>query len=302
MVPVWWPADDREFILKVADAVSAVLDPARFNARLDQYREASERVITADPVRVVEATARRVVLAQGEKSSVLHHLIWGGDLSAWGLANAVTRTAEDVPDYDRATELEAAGGRWRAGLVVRLPADAARQGGAAGADAGRRAVGGARCERPRGPRTAHFQERLKPQAPSAAEPDIFSAAAWRQHRAPGLDHAGEERAGRSGLTGGLWSVRAVSANGFYTTRRGQRAPTHARRTAIMRFCRNPLTSQGSPSPLFFSRRVRRPAERRPRPALVLAAAACRVQNGRRPASVVLGGSVCPPILTPRARP
>jgi hypothetical protein len=66
-----------------------------------------------------------------------------------------------------------AGGRWRAGLVVRLPADAARQGGAAGADAGRRAVGGARCERPLGPRTAHFEERLKPQAPSAAEPDIF---------------------------------------------------------------------------------------------------------------------------------
>jgi hypothetical protein len=33
------------------------------------------------------------------------------------VANAVTRTAEDAADYDRATELEAAGGR-----VIELPA------------------------------------------------------------------------------------------------------------------------------------------------------------------------------------
>jgi hypothetical protein len=39
-----------------------------------------------------------------------------GGVSAWGLANAVTRKAEDATDYDRATELEAAGGR-----VIELP-------------------------------------------------------------------------------------------------------------------------------------------------------------------------------------
>jgi hypothetical protein len=109
-------ADDRAFFLKVTDAVGALFDPARFTARLDQYRAAGERRIEADPVRVVEATARRLTLTEGEKSAVLQHLIRGGDLSAWGLANAVTRTAEGVPDYDRATELEAAGGR-----VIELP-------------------------------------------------------------------------------------------------------------------------------------------------------------------------------------
>jgi hypothetical protein len=96
-----------------------MFDPARFNARLDQYREASKRPIEADPVKVVEATARRLTLTDGEKTSVLQHLIRGGDLSAWGLANAVTRTAEDVPDYDRSTELEAAGGR----VIELAPAD-----------------------------------------------------------------------------------------------------------------------------------------------------------------------------------
>jgi hypothetical protein len=38
-------------------------------------------------------------------------------LSARRTANAVTRTGEDASDYDRATELEATGGR-----VIELPA------------------------------------------------------------------------------------------------------------------------------------------------------------------------------------
>jgi hypothetical protein len=31
-------------------------------------------------------------------------------LSQWGLVNAITRTSQDVTDYDRATELERLGG------------------------------------------------------------------------------------------------------------------------------------------------------------------------------------------------
>jgi hypothetical protein len=112
-------ADDRAFVLTVTDAVGARFDPARFQARLDQYRAAGGRRLEADPVQVVEATARRLTLTEGEKSSVLQHLLRGGDLSAWGLANAVTRTAEGVPDDDRATELEAAGGR----VIELAPAD-----------------------------------------------------------------------------------------------------------------------------------------------------------------------------------
>jgi hypothetical protein len=36
---------------------------------------------------------------------VLKHLILGGSLTTWGLANAVTRAAQDAESYDRATEL-----------------------------------------------------------------------------------------------------------------------------------------------------------------------------------------------------
>lgn len=112
-------ADDRAFFLKVGDAVGAMFNSERFNRRLDQYREAGARTIDADPVAVVEVAAKRFELTEGERSSMLQHLIRGGDLSQWGLANAVTRAAQDVESYDRATELEALGG-----TVIELkPAD-----------------------------------------------------------------------------------------------------------------------------------------------------------------------------------
>lgn len=104
-------ADDRAFFLKVQDAVGSMFNQERFDLRLNKYREASARKIEADPVKVVEVAAKRFMLTDGERSNVLQHLIRGNDLSAWGLANAVTRTAEDSGDYDRATELEALGSR-----------------------------------------------------------------------------------------------------------------------------------------------------------------------------------------------
>jgi hypothetical protein len=103
-------ADDRAFFLKVQDAVGAMFNAERFNKRLDQYRDAGERAIDKDPVAVVELAAKRFDLTDGERSSVLQHLIRGSDLSQWGLANAITRAAQDAESYDRATEFEAPGG------------------------------------------------------------------------------------------------------------------------------------------------------------------------------------------------
>jgi len=48
---------------------------------------------------------------QGHRGGVLRHLIEGGDMSRWGIANAVTRQSQDVDSYDRATDLERAGGQ-----------------------------------------------------------------------------------------------------------------------------------------------------------------------------------------------
>ena len=109
-------ADDRAFFLKVQDATAAMFNQERFDLRLALYRDVSERPIEADPVEVVEVTAKRFGLNDTERSSVLQHLIRGGDLSQFGLANAVTRAAQDVDSFDRSVEMEGIGGD-----VVEIP-------------------------------------------------------------------------------------------------------------------------------------------------------------------------------------
>ena len=61
--------------------------------------------------------ANRYTLNDTERAGVLRHLITAGDLSGYGLVNAVTHYSQEVEDYDRATEFEALGGR-----LIELPA------------------------------------------------------------------------------------------------------------------------------------------------------------------------------------
>ena len=57
----------------------------------------------------MELTARAYGINSDEQDSVLQHLITGGDLSQYGLSNAITRASQDVESYDRATTLEGIG-------------------------------------------------------------------------------------------------------------------------------------------------------------------------------------------------
>lgn len=102
-------ADDNAFFLKVRDTVKACLDGNVLAKLLEDMRNATQDKIE-DPQGTVDAVAVQVGLTETEKTSVLTHLINGADLSRWGLANAITRAAQDAEGYDRATELEAAGG------------------------------------------------------------------------------------------------------------------------------------------------------------------------------------------------
>lgn len=110
-------ADDRAVLLKLRDVVKAAADPAYFTKALERMREAAtEKLGSKNVVEVVEQLATRHRLVESEKSGVLQHLIEGGDLSRWGLVNAVTRASQDVESYDRATELETLGG-----VILDLP-------------------------------------------------------------------------------------------------------------------------------------------------------------------------------------
>ena len=104
-------ADDKAFFLKVRDVVQAAVSEATFVQTAQKLQRTMGVRLTGDPVKSVEVLAQRYTLNDEERSGVLRHLIEDGHLSGYGLVNAVTHYSQAVDDYDRATELEALGGR-----------------------------------------------------------------------------------------------------------------------------------------------------------------------------------------------
>ena len=107
---------DAAFWSQIKDLVRACTQQATFDRILGEIQATTGQRITGDPVKTVELTAKRFNLQETEKDSVLRHLIDGGDLTRYGLLNAVTRTSQDCDDYDRASDLERLGGR-----IIELP-------------------------------------------------------------------------------------------------------------------------------------------------------------------------------------
>lgn len=86
-------ADDRAFFLKVQDTVRAAVDVAKFSTIVERMKEATEQKIEGNPVKAVEMVSQKFGLSQPESGGVLQHLIQKGDLSAYGMLNAITRTS-----------------------------------------------------------------------------------------------------------------------------------------------------------------------------------------------------------------
>lgn len=103
-------ADDRAFMLKARDIVRAAVDEAKFARVVGMMREAQGiKLPTHNIPQMVELTSKEYKLTQDEGEGILEHLIRGGDFSLYGMANAITREAQDVKSYDRSTELESIG-------------------------------------------------------------------------------------------------------------------------------------------------------------------------------------------------
>ena len=103
-------ANDRALMMKVQDTVRAVVDQTRFDKVVAMMKQAREAKITAPDIpAMVELAATDFGLSQKESGGVLDHLIRDGELSLYGLANAVTRAAQDVESYDRSTTMESIG-------------------------------------------------------------------------------------------------------------------------------------------------------------------------------------------------
>jgi len=115
-------ADDKAVLLKVRDQVRAVVDQTRFAENIRKLRDMTEGKITGDPAAAIEVLSQKVGASDAEHGGILRSLIEGGDLSRFGIINAVTSQAHFATSYDRCVEFEGIGGS-----LVDLPANEWRE-------------------------------------------------------------------------------------------------------------------------------------------------------------------------------
>ena len=101
---------DEAFLSSLKDVVRLGADPDVFVGICDKLMEAGVQKIDGSVEETIERVTKRFSLSETEGASVLENLVRDGDYSKWGVANAVTRTSQDVESYDRASELERLGG------------------------------------------------------------------------------------------------------------------------------------------------------------------------------------------------
>lgn len=104
-------ANDEAFLLKLRDVVKAAADEIHFKALVGRMSKTTENEIEGDPVKSIEVVQKKFGFNDDERFGVLKHLIEGWELSQYGLSNAITRTSQDLADYDRASDLERFGGK-----------------------------------------------------------------------------------------------------------------------------------------------------------------------------------------------
>jgi len=102
--------DDAALWSKVSDVLEGSVNEAKFQALVAKAQALTNVGLPGTVQETVEVTARDYGFSKAEADSILRHFIEDGDLSAWGLVNAVTRTAQDSDSYDRAVEIETIGG------------------------------------------------------------------------------------------------------------------------------------------------------------------------------------------------
>jgi len=100
-------ADNAAFVMMLQDIVRATVDMVKFENIVKTMRDATKApIVNKDIPKVIELTSKEYGFVGDESKGILDYLIRGGDLSLYGLTNAITAKAQEVESYDRSTELE----------------------------------------------------------------------------------------------------------------------------------------------------------------------------------------------------
>ncbi|WP_327145281.1 hypothetical protein [Nocardia sp. NBC_01327] len=87
------------------DRVTEWLSPEFFAARVEELEHAAGAPIT-QPDKTLETLSKRLGFSEAERTGILSHFIAGGQLTAAGIANAVTSYSQTILDGDRANALD----------------------------------------------------------------------------------------------------------------------------------------------------------------------------------------------------
>jgi hypothetical protein len=101
---------DEAVWLAIRDLTRASLDGTAFADQVERLRAARGDVPAIAPAELIQRVEKRFDLTDGESASVLEHLAAGRELTRYAISNAITRAAQDVESYDRASALERIGG------------------------------------------------------------------------------------------------------------------------------------------------------------------------------------------------
>ena len=105
-------ADNHAWLLQVRDNLRYAFDRTKFDEELVKFRAAAYNMLNPSKINeTIEDVTKRFNLTQTDGEGILARLMVGGDYSQWGLSNAVTNLANDVVDYEKATDLEKIGGK-----------------------------------------------------------------------------------------------------------------------------------------------------------------------------------------------
>lgn len=104
-------SDAHTLKLAIRDIVKSTADEALFLSNVKKMKELAESAEIKKPNESIKVLGKQYGLAESEQDGILASLIKGGDLTAWGMLNAVTDYSKHSDSYERATELERIGGK-----------------------------------------------------------------------------------------------------------------------------------------------------------------------------------------------
>lgn len=88
------------------DAIGQFLSADYWQAQIDKLAVKGGKVVPNDGGQTVDRVGKKLGFTDAERQTIFHHFLIGGQQTAAGIMNAVTSTAQTVPNADRAAELE----------------------------------------------------------------------------------------------------------------------------------------------------------------------------------------------------